>query len=209
MKDIFTDLYKKVVGFFQSSEKEKQENAKDVACNRLKLVLMQDRTNLNPYLLERMRSEMIDVLSKYVEMDKEALELNFAQEGESMALMLSIPVLRAKEEDEIQAIIDAEEAKKQEKIAEDESDAETDEDAESKETEEGEVAAEDATETVDAESEEGDGIAEVCGCSEENELSEEPVDGCSCGSEGCCGCGESEEVIEEVNEKQGKKTKKK
>jgi cell division topological specificity factor len=108
MREIFTDLYKKVLGFFQTQEKE---NVKEVACNRLKLVLMQDRTNLTPFLLEKMRGEMIELLSKYVEMDKEALELNFEQEGDSMALMLSIPVLRAKDEEEIQELIRLEEEK--------------------------------------------------------------------------------------------------
>lgn len=108
MKEIFTDLYKKVMGFFQSAPEQDSENAKDVARNRLKLVLMQDRTNLTPYLLERMRGEMVEVLSKYVEMDKDELELNFEQEGEGMALMLSIPVVRAKDEEEIQEILKSE-----------------------------------------------------------------------------------------------------
>src|SRR5574344_2931038 len=115
MKEIFTELYKKVLGFFQTQEKEEEASeSKKVAVNRMKLVLMQDRTNLTPYLLERMRGEMIDVLAKYVEMDKEALELNFEQEGEQMALMLSIPVVRAKEEDEINAILEAEKKAKEE-----------------------------------------------------------------------------------------------
>ena len=128
MKDIFTDLYKKVLGFFQSSQaQQEEENAKDVAKNRLKLVLMQDRTNLTPYLLERMRGEMIEVLSKYVEMDKDELELNFEQEGEGMALMLSIPVVRAKDEEEIQAVLEAEDAKK---AKENEENEETQEDEE-------------------------------------------------------------------------------
>ena len=100
MKDIFTDFYNTILGFFRQTEK-KEENAKDVACNRLRVVLMQDRTNLTPELLQRMRQELIELLSKYVEMDKDALELNFEQEGNQMALMLSIPVLRAKEESEI------------------------------------------------------------------------------------------------------------
>jgi len=113
MIEIFNELYKKVLGFFQTQEKEEPSESKTVAVNRMKLVLMQDRTNLTPYLLERMRGEMIDVLAKYVEMDKEALELNFEQEGDQMALMLSIPVLRAKEEDEIQAMIKAEEEEKE------------------------------------------------------------------------------------------------
>ena len=113
MKDIFTDLYNKVLGFFsQTEEKPEEESAKDVACNRLKFVLMQDRTNLSPELMDRMRKELIELLSKYVEMDKEALELGFEQEGSQMALMLSIPVLRAKEESEIEAILAKEDEEK-------------------------------------------------------------------------------------------------
>ena len=70
---------------------------------------MQDRTNLTPELMERMRREMVELLSKYVEMDKEALELNLEQDGEQVALMLSIPVIRAKDEEEIKAALAAEE----------------------------------------------------------------------------------------------------
>lgn len=135
MKELFTDLYKKVLGFFQTQEKD-EENAKTVAVNRMKLVLMQDRTNLTPFLLEKMRGEMVAVLAKYVEMDQEALELNFEQEGDQMALMLSIPVIRAKDEEEIQAILDEEakakeaaEAEEETEEAAEEETEETDEDA--------------------------------------------------------------------------------
>lgn len=152
MIEIFNDLYKKVLGFFQTQEKENA--SKDVACNRLKLVLMQDRTNLTPLLLERMRGEMIEVLSKYVEMDKEALELNFEQEGEQMALMLSIPVLRAKEEDEIQAVLDEEDAKR----------------AKIEESEESEFENEEESEETDEDIEEN---VEEEVCSEPSEESEE------------------------------------
>lgn len=114
MKDIFAGLYNKIVGFFSNVEQKEADESKNVARNRLKLVLMQDRTNLNPYLLERMRGELIDLLSKYVEMDKEALDLNFENDGESVALMLSIPVIRAKEEEEIEATLKAEDEAKKE-----------------------------------------------------------------------------------------------
>ena len=118
MKDIFTDLYNKVFGFFRQTEKKEEESAKDVACNRLKFVLMQDRTNLTPELMDRMRRELIELLSKYVEMDKEALELGFEQEGTQMALMLSIPVVRAKDESEIEAILAKEDEEKAKREAE-------------------------------------------------------------------------------------------
>ncbi len=117
MKDIFTDLYNKVLGFFRQTDK-KEDNAKDIACNRLRVVLMQDRTNLTPELMERMRQELVELLSKYVEMDKEALELNFEQEGNQMALMLSIPVLRAKDEAEIERELAKEQAEKESREAE-------------------------------------------------------------------------------------------
>lgn len=122
MKDIFTDLYNKVLGFFRQTDK-KEENAKEVACNRLRVVLMQDRTNLSPELMERMRQELVDLLSKYVEMDKEALELNFEQEGNQMALMLSIPVLRAKEESEIEKELARQDAAKEAEKEESEEDS--------------------------------------------------------------------------------------
>ena len=68
-ENIFTELYNRVLSLFGQSA-PKEENAKDVACNRLRVVLMQDRTNLTPELLQRMRKELVELLSKYVEMDK-------------------------------------------------------------------------------------------------------------------------------------------
>ncbi len=98
MKDIITDICNKVISFFQS---EKENSSKEIASNRLKLVLMQDRTNLDTATMERMRNELIEVISRYIVLDQEALELNLANEDDSMALMLTIPVLRAKTPEEI------------------------------------------------------------------------------------------------------------
>lgn len=112
---ILANLYNKVLGFFRQTETQtaETESAKETACNRLRVVLMQDRTNLTPELMERMRKEMVDLLSKYVEMDKDALELNLEQDGDQVALMLSIPVIRAKDEEEIKAALEAEDNKEE------------------------------------------------------------------------------------------------
>ena len=133
---ILTDIYNTVAKFFRPQDLQANEDAsKSVAQNRLKLVLMQDRTNLTPKVLEQMRGEMIDLLSKYLEMDKDLLELNFEQEGDQVALMLSIPVIRAKDEDEIEAALNAEEENEEDE--EDvEEDSETEFEAESEEAEE-------------------------------------------------------------------------
>lgn len=120
---ILQNLYNKVLGFFHQTEQEETEASKDTACNRLRVVLMQDRTNLTPELMERMRKEMVELLSKYVEMDKEALELNLEQDGDQVALMLSIPVIRAKDEEEIKEALAKEDAKKAEEEAQGDEDA--------------------------------------------------------------------------------------
>lgn len=156
-ENLLKEICNRVLSLFKQTEKE-EENAKDVACNRLRVVLMQDRTNLTPELLQRMRRELIELLSKYVEMDKDALELNFDQEGDQMALMLSIPVIRAKDEKEI------EEALKAEDEAE-----ESDEDLESEEDDDSEEEKEEETSSEDEENDSEDNQEN----SDEVEISEE------------------------------------
>lgn len=160
---LLANLYNKVLGFFRQTDTEQEESSKDTACNRLRVVLMQDRTNLTPELMERMRREMVELLSKYVEMDKEALELNLEQDGDQVALMLSIPVIRAKDEDEIKAALEAEDAKKakenenseEEENDEDENSDPSDDDSEEKDEEENSDD-EDSDDTEDDENEESD-----------------------------------------------------
>lgn len=141
-ENIFTEIYNKILGLF--GQNVQKDDSKDTAVNRLRLVLMQDRTNLTPEILHRMRSELIEVLSKYVELDKEALELNFEQEGEQMALMLSIPVVRAKDEAEIEEILKKEDEAKKAKENDEEDDEDSDEVSED----------DDASDNEEAESEE-------------------------------------------------------
>lgn len=140
-ENILKELCNRVLSLFKQTE-SKEENAKEVACNRLRVVLMQDRTNLTPELLQRMRRELVELLSKYVEMDKDALELNFDQEGDQMALMLSIPVIRAKDEAEIEEALKVNE----EDTDTEESSEDTENDAEDENSEEDEAAEEEVNE---------------------------------------------------------------
>ena len=166
---ILQNFYNKIIGFFRQAETEQQESSKDTARNRLKVVLMQDRTNLTPELMERMRKEMVELLSKYVEMDKEALELDLEQDGEQVALMLSIPVIRAKDEEEIKAALEEEDKKKAalEKASE-EADEESDDESEE------EVAKEESDDDIDEdESEEEIEEPEDESLKEDDEISED------------------------------------
>ncbi len=156
MKDLFASLYNKVLSFFHQAENKDKESAKDVACNRLKLVLMQDRTNLSPAIMERMRNELIDLLSKYLELDRELLDLNLAQEDDQMALMLSIPVIRAKDEKEIEEILKAEDEKNEinNEESDEESESDSDENEENENSEDDESDDEEALEDEDTEDDE-------------------------------------------------------
>ncbi len=73
------------------------DTAKEDAKNRLKLVLMHDRTQLSPTLLETMRDELVQVISKYVEIDQTALDLCLEQESNTIALVANISVIRSRE----------------------------------------------------------------------------------------------------------------
>lgn len=143
---LFSDIYNTVAKFFRPQE-EQGDASKSVATNRLKLVLMQDRTNLTPKILEQMRGELIDLLSRYVELDKELLELNFEHEGDQVALMLSIPVIRAKDEEEIEAALKAEAEKLEEKAEEISAKSEDEENAEERSEEESQQDTDDESET--------------------------------------------------------------
>lgn len=153
-ENILKELCNRLLNLFKQTE-SKEENAKDVACNRLRVVLMQDRTNLTPELLQRMRRELVELLSKYVEMDKEALELNFDQEGDQMALMLSIPVIRAKDEAEIEKALQAQDETSDEEDADVEvEDDDTDGDEADKDSEDDETEKEDEASEEDQSEEE-------------------------------------------------------
>lgn len=62
------------------------------AKERLKLVLIHDRTDLTPGALEAMKDELINVISKYIEIDPAAVNISMAQEGREQRLVADIPL---------------------------------------------------------------------------------------------------------------------
>ncbi len=65
------------------------------AKDRLKLVLIHDRMDLTPDALEKMKNEMLQVISRYVDIDPEAVRIQMAHEGREQRLVADIP-LRAR-----------------------------------------------------------------------------------------------------------------
>ena len=64
----------------------------DDAKERLKLVLIHDRTNLSQKALESMKNELIEVISRYVDIDPSAVRIDMTQEGREQRLVADIPL---------------------------------------------------------------------------------------------------------------------
>lgn len=66
--------------------------SKNVAKERLQLVLIHDRADIAPEVMEDLRKELIDVISHYMEIDAGNIELELEKEDRSVALVANIPV---------------------------------------------------------------------------------------------------------------------
>ncbi len=63
------------------------------AKERLRLVLLSDHLALAPNLVDDLKRELVDVISRYVEVDKENIELNFEQREKVIAMLANVPIL--------------------------------------------------------------------------------------------------------------------
>ncbi|NMB46223.1 MAG: cell division topological specificity factor MinE [Firmicutes bacterium] len=72
------------------------DSSKEIAKERLRLVLVHDRVNVSPSLLEALKEDLMDVISKYMEIEETGLEVNLDQSENSVALIANIPVKRMK-----------------------------------------------------------------------------------------------------------------
>ncbi|MDR3541787.1 MAG: cell division topological specificity factor MinE [Desulfosporosinus sp.] len=71
-------------------------SSKTVAKERLRLVLVHDRASISPAMLNRLREDLIQVISNYMEIDEAALEFNLLQDDNEVALVANIPVVKMK-----------------------------------------------------------------------------------------------------------------
>lgn len=80
----------------------KKETSKDVAKDRLKLVLVHDRANCSPAFLEMIREEILEVLQKYVNFDDSKLDIRISNNEKDFegrpALIANIPITSMKKE---------------------------------------------------------------------------------------------------------------
>lgn len=90
------DLFK----FFSSP---KSNGTSNVAKERLKLVLVHDRTNCSPHFLEMVKDDILKVISDYMEIDEDGLEIKLTRtkrdcdDASIPALVANIPIKKMKD----------------------------------------------------------------------------------------------------------------
>jgi len=66
-----------------------------MAKERLQFVLIHDRTDISPAVMEAMKDEIITVISKHVNIDRNAVEINLTQQNRENRLVANIPLMPA------------------------------------------------------------------------------------------------------------------
>lgn len=85
------------MGFFDFLSKDKKnKGSKNIAKDRLKLVLVHDRASMSPEIMEALRKELIQVISKYVDVDSGNIDVEINNQNNQATLVANIPINQIK-----------------------------------------------------------------------------------------------------------------
>ena len=80
------------MNLFSRLRGQKPPSSRDTAKHRLQLVLVHDRSDLSPGMLQVLKDEIIAVISKHIEIDKTGVHVVFSQTGQESRLVADIPL---------------------------------------------------------------------------------------------------------------------
>lgn len=69
-------------------------SSKEMAVERLRLVLVHDRASVSPGLMEALKEDLIHAISKYMDIDEDSMDIKLNSEERSASLVANIPVRR-------------------------------------------------------------------------------------------------------------------
>ncbi|MBQ7199536.1 MAG: cell division topological specificity factor MinE [Selenomonadaceae bacterium] len=81
-------MFDVLMKIFGRSEKKSGQIAKE----RLQVVLIHDRACVSPETMEQLKGDIITVLSKYMDINRSAMEITLENDANSVALVANIPV---------------------------------------------------------------------------------------------------------------------
>ena len=66
----------------------------DIAAERLKIILAHERRGVNAPLIEQMKEEIIQVVSKFIEVDNNNIDVRLSEDAELEVLEVTVPFHR-------------------------------------------------------------------------------------------------------------------
>ena len=86
---MFNGIFRKIIG-------RKDDTSKDVAKKRLKFALIYDKLEVSDDIIKNLHKDMVEVISRYFEIDQEAFRLDIRRSDELSALVVNTPILSTK-----------------------------------------------------------------------------------------------------------------
>lgn len=84
------------MGVFAFMNGRKKLTPGEMAKERLKVVLVQDRIKLNPEVLDLIKADLLTAISRRLEVDEENIEISLAREARWDKLYANVPIKRQK-----------------------------------------------------------------------------------------------------------------
>ena len=84
------------MGVFEFISGRKKPTPGEMAKQRLKVALVQDRVKVNPELLELIKADLLTVISRRLEIDEQHMQISLARENQLDKLQADVPIKRQK-----------------------------------------------------------------------------------------------------------------